>query len=75
MENTHDPHVARGETAFLCLLFAVFACAAQLVNDPRLNTENRDDGGMGMVYYERYEPFPHCTQKSGVHSMTDFWLL
>jgi hypothetical protein len=53
MDNTHDPHVARGETAFLCLLFAVFACAAQLVNDPRLNTENRDDGGMGMVYYER----------------------
>lgn len=53
MDNTHDVHVARGEAPFLSLLFAVFACAAQLIDDTRLNTEHKDDGGMGMVYYER----------------------
>lgn len=54
MDNTHDVHVARGEAPFLSLLFAVFACAAQLIDDTRLNTEHKDDGGMGMVYYERW---------------------
>jgi hypothetical protein len=45
---------ARSNNAFIALVFAVFACAAQLVNDPRLTAaENIDDGGMGMVYYER----------------------
>ncbi|PPQ82937.1 hypothetical protein CVT24_012850 [Panaeolus cyanescens] len=54
MENSHDLEVVRSETAFLSLLFSVFACAANLVQDPRLNTSARqDDGGMGMVYYER----------------------
>lgn len=55
MDNTHDHVLARSETAFLSLVFAVFACAANLVQDPRLTTSERhDDGGMGMVYYERY---------------------
>ena len=45
--------LARNETAFIALVFAVFACAAQLVDDPRLKGEKEDDGGMGMVYYER----------------------
>ncbi|RDB23224.1 Transcriptional activator protein acu-15 [Hypsizygus marmoreus] len=54
MDNTKDHRLARSETAFLSLLFAVFACAAHLVQDPRLTTgERTDDGGMGMVYYER----------------------
>jgi hypothetical protein len=54
MDNTHDIDFARKETVFICLVFAVFACAAQLVDDPRLTVgENPDDGGMGMVYYER----------------------
>lgn len=54
MDNKHDHVLARSETAFLSLLFAVFACAAHLVQDDRLTTgERRDDGGMGMVYYER----------------------
>lgn len=57
MEKSHDLEVIRSETAFLSLLFALFACAASLVQDPRLNPSGRqDDGGMGMVYYERYVP-------------------
>ncbi|PPQ77711.1 hypothetical protein CVT25_011146 [Psilocybe cyanescens] len=53
MDNQHDLEVIRSETAFLSLLFAVFACAANLTQDSRLATERHDDGGMGMVYYER----------------------
>ncbi|KAF9449897.1 hypothetical protein P691DRAFT_811456 [Macrolepiota fuliginosa MF-IS2] len=54
MDNTHDSVLAQSETAFLSLVFAVFACAANLVQDPRLTISDRtDDGGMGMVYYER----------------------
>ena len=54
MNNTQDLHLVRAETAFISLVFAVFACAANLVQDPRLSTSERlDDGGMGMVYYER----------------------
>lgn len=55
MNNTHNLELVRNETAFLSLMFALFACAANLVEDPRLTTSDRhDDGGMGMVYYERY---------------------
>lgn len=54
MDNTNDLEVVRSETAFLSLMFSLFACAANLVDDPRLNTERHDDGGMGMAYYERY---------------------
>lgn len=55
MDNKHDKVLARNEAPFLSLLFALFACAAHLVQDSRLTTgERRDDGGMGMVYYERY---------------------
>lgn len=53
MDHTLDSQLARAETASIALVFAVFACAAQLVDDPRLKTEREDDGGMGMVYYER----------------------
>lgn len=53
MDRTNDFEVARNETAFISLVFAVFACAAQLVDDPRLKGERPDDGGMGMLYYER----------------------
>lgn len=57
MDNRNDHVFARSETAFLSLLFAVFSCAAPLVQDARLATgERADDGGMGMVYYERYVP-------------------
>lgn len=54
MDRTEDQHLARTETAFIALVFAVFACAAQLVEDTRLKGEKDDDGGMGMVYYERW---------------------
>ncbi|KAF8665799.1 hypothetical protein AX16_000244 [Volvariella volvacea WC 439] len=54
MDNRHDQTLSRRETPFLSLIFAIFACAVPLVQDPRLSTSDRtDDGGMGMVYYER----------------------
>lgn len=70
MQRTNDPAVARSETAFMALVNAVFACAAKLVDDPRLSAgEGLDDAGMGMVYYERYvshalflSPSPHSTR-------------
>ncbi|KAF7331806.1 Zn(2)-C6 fungal-type domain-containing protein [Mycena kentingensis (nom. inval.)] len=52
--NPTDPTFARSETPFLALVFAVFACAASLVDDTRLSANGAtDEGGMGMVYYER----------------------
>ena len=54
MEHTTDANLARTWTPFLALVNAVFACAAKLVDDPRLSAgEGLDDAGMGMVYYER----------------------
>jgi hypothetical protein len=56
IENPHNSTFIRSETAFVSLVFAVFACAAHLVDDPRLRAkigERDEDGGMGMVYYER----------------------
>ncbi|KIJ70318.1 hypothetical protein HYDPIDRAFT_77537 [Hydnomerulius pinastri MD-312] len=43
----------QAEAPFISVVFAVFACAARLVIDSRLTSERADDGGMGMVYYER----------------------
>lgn len=55
MEHKGDANLARSQTAFLALLNALFACAAKMVDDPRLSAgDGLDDGGMGMVYYERY---------------------
>ncbi|KAI5833483.1 hypothetical protein K523DRAFT_295915 [Schizophyllum commune Tattone D] len=48
MDNTHDIVKHRTETAFISLVFAVFACGAPIVFPDRM-----DDGGMGMIYYER----------------------
>ncbi|KAJ7499149.1 fungal-specific transcription factor domain-containing protein [Mycena latifolia] len=54
MDNTGDPEFSRSEAAFISLVFAVFACSARLVEDARLSiSDSLDDGGMGMVYYER----------------------
>lgn len=53
MQHTRNPIPAGIETAFISLVFAVFACAARFVEDPRLSTGQDDDGGFGMVYYER----------------------
>ena len=59
MDNRQDTNIHRTDTAFVALVFAVFACSALLVDDPRLLTsESHDDGGMGMVYYERYISLP-----------------
>ncbi|KAG5729998.1 Transcriptional activator protein acu-15 [Termitomyces sp. T112] len=54
MDNLKDYALIRSETAFLSVVFAVFSCAAHLVQDSRLTIgQPADDGGMGMVYYER----------------------
>ncbi len=54
MDHTDDINLARTKTPFLAVVNAVFACAAKMVDDPRLSVgEGLDDGGMGMVYYER----------------------
>jgi hypothetical protein len=41
------------ETGFIAVVFCVFACAARFVEDRRVLAGQEDDGGMGMVYYER----------------------
>ena len=43
----------RADAGFVSVLFGVFACAARIVDDERLIPES-GDGGMAMVYYERY---------------------
>lgn len=54
MDNKDNLRFVRSQVGFLSLIFAVFACAAPLVNDSRLTTDDRiDEGGMGMIYYER----------------------
>lgn len=52
MNLKHDVNIVRAQTPFIALVFAVFACAARVLHDPRLEAHN--DGGVGMVYYERY---------------------
>ncbi|KAI5120922.1 hypothetical protein M0805_002902 [Coniferiporia weirii] len=51
MDNKNDVSYVRMRTPFIALVFAVFACAARIVDDVRLG--DSDDGGLGMVYYER----------------------
>ncbi|OAX40653.1 hypothetical protein K503DRAFT_768378 [Rhizopogon vinicolor AM-OR11-026] len=53
MTKRDDNDFIQPEAAFISVVFAVFACAARLVDDPRLTGESPDDGGIGMVYYER----------------------
>ncbi|TDL29327.1 hypothetical protein BD410DRAFT_758089 [Rickenella mellea] len=53
MDNHADVGLARTQTAFVALVFAIFACAARIVDDDRLHEESSDEGGTGMVYYER----------------------
>lgn len=56
MDNTRDISLHQTETSFISLVFAVFACAARLVDDPRLSTggdDGSEDAGMAMVFYER----------------------
>ena len=55
MDHQTDVELVRSRAAFVALVFAVFACAARLVDDDRLLAEqNPEEGGAGMVYYERY---------------------
>jgi hypothetical protein len=43
------------EIGFAIVVFAVFACAARFVHDPRLTCKEPDraEGGMAAIYYER----------------------
>ena len=40
------------EAGFVSVVFAVFACAVRLVDDPRLK-EGESNDGMGIIFYER----------------------
>lgn len=52
MDNKENIEYTRMRVPFIAVVFAVFACAARIVDDPRLSVP--DDGALGMVYYERY---------------------
>lgn len=43
------------DIGFAIVVFAVFACAARFVQDPRLASQepDRTEGGMAPIYYER----------------------
>lgn len=51
MDSKRDARSMREKTPFISLVFAIFACAARVVDDPRLRVG--DESGRGMVYYER----------------------
>lgn len=53
MARRGDAAYIQVEAPFISIVFAVFACTARLVNDPRLTSDRLDDGGMGMTYYEK----------------------
>lgn len=53
MDNKQEPHTVGIETVFVALTFSVFAVASRFLDDPRLSTGKADEGGMGMIYYER----------------------
>ena len=50
MDHNEDLQLACTWPTFIAVVFTLFACAAQLVEDPRFSAKG-DDGGMGMVYY------------------------
>jgi len=54
MQMRSDADFLDTEAAFTSIVFAVFACSARLVDDVRLSRDTSDDGGVGMVYYERW---------------------
>lgn len=53
MQMRDDADFLDSEAAFTSIVFAIFACAARVLSDARLSSDTSDDGGMGMVYYER----------------------
>lgn len=54
MDHVGDVSFAQEHTAFSSLVFAVFACAARIIDDDQLRSyDTGDDGGAGMMYYER----------------------
>lgn len=53
-----DNHGAGERGGFVAVVFAVFACAARFVDDPRIRAEGvgKDGRGTAMVFYERSVP-------------------
>lgn len=72
MDNTHDPHAVGIDTAFVALTFSVFAVAARFLDDPRLSTGKADEGGMGMLYYERCAEGVHLRLRATRLSYPDY---
>lgn len=72
MDNTHDPHAVGIDTAFVALTFSVFAVAARFLDDPRLSTGKADEGGMGMIYYERCAKHIHFRLRETRLSYPDY---
>lgn len=49
-----DDNGLSSDPSFVSCVFAIFACAARFVDDERLiERVSAEEGGMGMVYYER----------------------
>jgi len=53
-----DNHGAGEQAGFVAVVFAVFACAAGFVGDPRIraNGVGKDRRGTAMIFYERSVP-------------------
>ncbi len=51
-----DNHGAGEQAGFVAVVFAVFACAARFVDDPRIRTGGvgKDGRGTAMIFYERF---------------------
>ena len=51
-----DNHGAGEHGGFVAVVFAVFACAARFVDDPRIRAEGvgKDGRGTAMIFYERF---------------------
>lgn len=53
------------DAGFVSVVFAVFACAARFVDDPRLTDGvTAEEGGVGMIYYERCVVWPQRLRSS-----------
>ena len=53
-----DNHGAGERGGFVAVVFAVFACAARFLDDPRIRAEGvgKDGRGTAMIFYERFVP-------------------
>jgi hypothetical protein len=48
------------QPGFVAVVFAVFACAARFLDDPRIKSKNyMDPRSTAMIYYERWVVYPN----------------